>query len=114
MIVTSLKTEFLTKVIDDVGEDEDFKGRSWVSSIEFVNANSGGIVNACLGDIENYLKNEKLKQVIPLIKSCTPNALGDLAVTLKDLSGGSGMSDEEKIMKLLEEEEMADLELQVC
>ncbi|GKD48533.1 hypothetical protein Tco_1277509 [Tanacetum coccineum] len=75
------------KVVDDVGEDEDFKGGSWVSAVEFVNANGGGIVNGCLGDIENYLKNGKLKQVVAIIKSCTPNALGDLIVTLKDLLG---------------------------
>ncbi|GJY79068.1 hypothetical protein Tco_0484869 [Tanacetum coccineum] len=113
-------------VVEDVGEDEDFK------------------------DIENYLKNEKLKQVVAIIKSCTSNAIGDLIVTLKDLSskihrkvideevmertllgfsiwhkdsvpgngsgvGGSGMlMEEEEIVKLMEEEEMADLKLQVC
>ncbi|GJY49166.1 reverse transcriptase domain-containing protein [Tanacetum coccineum] len=150
--------EYIRKVVDDMSEDEDFKGGSWVSAVEFVNANGGGIMNGCLGDIENYLKNGKLEQVVAIIKSCTLNALGDLTVTLKDLSGstlilanvsifslkpsmhylnitmrnvvkifhkdsvpgngsgvsGSGMSDEEEIMKLLKEEEMADLELQVC
>ncbi|GJS20115.1 hypothetical protein Tco_0448747 [Tanacetum coccineum] len=135
-----------------------------------------------VGDIKNFLKNGKLKQVVAIIKSCTPNALGDLTVTMKDLSGkisgaihhkvineggygkditvgsalilanvlvfspkpsmhylnikmrnlvkvfhkdsvpgngsgvgGSGMlMEEEKIVKLMEEEEMADLELHVC
>ncbi|GJS59296.1 hypothetical protein Tco_0654080 [Tanacetum coccineum] len=82
-----------------VGEgDEDFKGGSWVSAVDFVNANGGGIVNACLGDIENYVKNGKLGQAVEIIKYCTLNSLGDLIVTLKDLS----------------EEEMAELELQVC
>nr|GEU49637.1 hypothetical protein [Tanacetum cinerariifolium] len=67
------------------------------------------------GDIKNFLKNEKIDQVIVIVKSCTPNVLGDLTITLKDLSGGSEMLNEEEIMKLLEEEEeMADLELQVC
>ncbi|GKG14486.1 hypothetical protein Tco_0354086, partial [Tanacetum coccineum] len=79
--------EYIRKVIDDVGKDEDYRGGSWVSTVEFVNANGGGIVNGCLGDIENYLKNGKLKQVVTIIKCCTPNALGDLTVTLKDLSG---------------------------
>ncbi|GKC64913.1 hypothetical protein Tco_1097511 [Tanacetum coccineum] len=84
-----------------------------------------------LGDIKNFYKNGKLDQVVAIVKSCTPNVIGDLTVTLKDLSvlgngsgvGGSGMLDEEEIMKLFEvegimklfeEEEMADLELQVC
>ncbi|GJX91971.1 serine/threonine-protein kinase/endoribonuclease IRE1b-like protein [Tanacetum coccineum] len=29
----------------------------------------GGIMNGCWGDIENYLKNEKLEQVVAIIKS---------------------------------------------
>ncbi|GKA83021.1 hypothetical protein Tco_0789769, partial [Tanacetum coccineum] len=52
--------EYIWKVIEDVGEDEDFKGESWVRAVEFVNAN-GGIVNGCLGDMKDYLKNEKLE-----------------------------------------------------
>nr|GEV12587.1 rve domain-containing protein/RVT_3 domain-containing protein [Tanacetum cinerariifolium] len=51
--------EYIRKVVEDVGEDEDFKGESWVSAVEFVNANEG-IVNGCLGDIKNYFKNGKL------------------------------------------------------
>ncbi|GKA16143.1 hypothetical protein Tco_0695890 [Tanacetum coccineum] len=82
-----LTQEYIRKVVDDVGEDEDFRSGSWVSAVEFVNANGGGIVNGCLGDIENYLKNGKLEQVVTIIKSCTLNALGDLTVILKDLSG---------------------------
>nr|GEY00201.1 hypothetical protein [Tanacetum cinerariifolium] len=78
--------EYIRKVVDDVGEDEDFKGGSWVSTVEFVNSNGEGIVNGCLGDIKNYLMNEKLEQVLAIIKSYTTNALVDLIVTLKDLS----------------------------
>ncbi|GKC92048.1 hypothetical protein Tco_1157490 [Tanacetum coccineum] len=37
--------EYIRKVVDDVGEDQDFKGGLWVSAIEFINANGGGIVN---------------------------------------------------------------------
>ncbi|GJY20406.1 hypothetical protein Tco_0392972 [Tanacetum coccineum] len=77
--------EYISKGIEDVGEDEDFKGGSWVSAVEFVNANEG-IVNGCLGDIKNYLKNKKLEQVVAIIKFCTPNAFCDLTVTLKDIS----------------------------
>ncbi|GKD57611.1 reverse transcriptase zinc-binding domain-containing protein [Tanacetum coccineum] len=140
--------EYIKKVVEDVGEDEDFKNGLWVSA----NANCG--------------------------ISCTPNMIDDLTVTLKDLSGtihhkvideggyekdiivgaalilvnvsvfspkpsmhylnitmrnvvkvfhkdtvpgsgsgvgGSGMlMEEEEIVKLIEEEEMVDLELQVC
>ncbi|GJW33029.1 uncharacterized mitochondrial protein-like protein [Tanacetum coccineum] len=118
--------EYIKQVVEDVGEDEDF-----------------------YRDIKTFLKNGKLEQVIAIIKSCSPNALGDLKVTVKDLSvfspnlsmhylnitkknmvkvfhkdfvpgngsgvGGSGMLiEEEEVVKLVEEEEMADLELHVC
>ncbi|GJS18591.1 hypothetical protein Tco_0413063 [Tanacetum coccineum] len=148
--------EYMKKVVEDVGEDEDFKSGSWVSDTDYVNAN-GGI-------------------------SCSPNVIGDITVTMKDLLGtipgtihhkvideggygkditvgavlilanvsvfspkpsthylnitmrnvvkvfrkdtvpksgsdvgGSGMLiEEEEIVKLMKEEEIADLELQVC
>ncbi|GKC26201.1 transposase, MuDR, MULE transposase domain protein [Tanacetum coccineum] len=47
-------------------------------------------VTGCFGDVKKFLKNGKLEKVekfLAVIKSCTLNALGDLTVTLKDLSG---------------------------
>ena len=41
----------------------------------------------CLGDIRSFINKGKVEQVVAIIKSCTPNALGDLTVTVKDLSG---------------------------
>ncbi|GKB49653.1 ribonuclease H-like domain-containing protein [Tanacetum coccineum] len=144
--------EYMMKVVEDVGEDEDFKSGSWVSATDYMNAN-GGIVSGCLGDIKNFLKNRKRDQVVAIVKYCSPNVIGDLTVTLKDLSstipvfspkpsmrylnitmrnvvkdfrkdtvpgsgsgvGGSGMlMKEEEIVKLIEEEEMADFKLRVC
>nr|GEY49475.1 hypothetical protein [Tanacetum cinerariifolium] len=125
--------EYMKQVIEDVGEDEDFNSGLWVGATEYVKAN-GGIVSGCLGDIKTFLKNEKLEQVVAIIKSCYPNALGDLKVTVKFLSGtlagsihykknvvkvfhkdfvpgnGSGVGrsgmlmEEEEIVKLVEEE----------
>nr|GEZ38570.1 hypothetical protein [Tanacetum cinerariifolium] len=71
---------------NDVGEDADFNGGAWVSATNYVIA-FGGTVTRCLGDIDNFLKKGKLEQVIAIVKSCYPNALGDLNVTLKDVSG---------------------------
>ncbi|GJU10235.1 GPCR kinase [Tanacetum coccineum] len=78
--------EYMKKVVEDVGEDEDFKSVSWVSATDYVNAN-GGIMSGCLGDIKNFLNNGKLDQVVAIVKSCSPNVIGDLRVTMKDLSG---------------------------
>nr|GEW11356.1 hypothetical protein [Tanacetum cinerariifolium] len=77
---------YIRKVIEDVGEDVDFTRASWLSAIDYVNVD-GGIVTGCFGDVKKFLKNEKLEQIVAVIKSCTPNALGNLTVTLKDLSG---------------------------
>nr|GEZ57720.1 hypothetical protein [Tanacetum cinerariifolium] len=145
---------YMKKVVEYVGEDEDFKSASWVSATDYENAN-GGIVSGYLGDIKNFLTNEKLDQVVAIVKSCSLNVIGDLTVTLKDLLGtlpgaihhkvideggcgkditigaslildndtlpGSGggvcgkrmLIKEEEIVKLMEEEQMAGLELQV-
>ncbi|GJT21939.1 hypothetical protein Tco_0891876 [Tanacetum coccineum] len=78
--------EYMQKVVEDVGEDVDFNSGAWVCATNYVNA-LGGTVTGCLGDIDNFLKKEKLEQVVAIVKSCSPNALGDLNVTLKDLSG---------------------------
>nr|GFA85777.1 hypothetical protein [Tanacetum cinerariifolium] len=74
------------KVVEDVGEDVDFNSGAWVSATNYVNA-FGGTITGCLRDIDNFLKKEKLERVVAIVKSCSLNALGDLNVTLKDLSG---------------------------
>ncbi|GKE37752.1 hypothetical protein Tco_1461157, partial [Tanacetum coccineum] len=73
------------EVVEDVGGDEDFKSGSWVSATDYVNANDD-IVSGCLVDIKNFLKNGKLDQVVAIVKSCSPNVIGNLTVILKDLS----------------------------
>ncbi|GJW09924.1 hypothetical protein Tco_1575751 [Tanacetum coccineum] len=73
-------------VIEDVGEDDDFTCASWLSAIDYVNVDEG-IMTGCFRDVKKFLKNGKLEQIVIVIKSCTPNALGDLTVTLKDLFG---------------------------
>nr|GEU55240.1 hypothetical protein [Tanacetum cinerariifolium] len=79
--------EYMQKVVENVDEDEDddFNSGAWVSATNFVNA-FGGTITGCLGDIDNFLKKEKLEQVVAIVKSYSPNMLGDLNVTLKDLA----------------------------
>ncbi|GJS10996.1 reverse transcriptase domain-containing protein [Tanacetum coccineum] len=78
--------EYMQKVVEDVGEDADFNSGAWVSATNYMN-DFGGTVTGCLGDIDNFLKKGKLEQVVAIVKSCSPNALGDLNVTLKNLLG---------------------------
>nr|GFB82781.1 hypothetical protein [Tanacetum cinerariifolium] len=74
--------EYLKKVV----ENEDFKSGAWVSATDYVNANRV-TVTGCLGDIKNFLKSRKLDQVVAIVKSCSPNAIGDLTMNIKYLSG---------------------------
>ncbi|GJU48570.1 hypothetical protein Tco_1218125 [Tanacetum coccineum] len=78
--------QYMQKIIEDVGEDDDFNSGAWVSATNYVNA-FGGTLTGCLGDIDNFLKKGKLKQVVAIVKSCSSNMHGDLNVSLKDLSG---------------------------
>nr|GEV84808.1 hypothetical protein [Tanacetum cinerariifolium] len=78
--------KYIRKFIEDVGEDDDFKLASWLSVLDYVNEDEG-IVTGCFRDVKKFLKNGKLKKVVAVINSCTLNTLGDLTVTLKDLSG---------------------------
>ncbi|GJX19564.1 hypothetical protein Tco_0222241 [Tanacetum coccineum] len=78
--------EYIRKVIEDVDEDDDFMRTSWLSVLEYVNVDEG-IVMGFFVDVKKFLKNGKLKKVGVVVNSCTPNALGDLTITLKDLSG---------------------------
>ncbi|GJR94621.1 hypothetical protein Tco_0266795 [Tanacetum coccineum] len=77
--------EYIRKVIEDVGEDDDFTRASWLSAIDYVNVEWGS--DGLFGDVKKFLKNKKLDKVVAVIKSCTSNALGDLTVTLKDFYG---------------------------
>ncbi|PWA64703.1 hypothetical protein CTI12_AA339940 [Artemisia annua] len=69
--------EYIRTVLEEVEVDEDFSRGPWLSAVDFVNANGGG----------SFIDNGKVAQVVAIIKSCSPNALDDLIVTLKDLSG---------------------------
>ncbi|GKB14572.1 hypothetical protein Tco_0848495 [Tanacetum coccineum] len=54
--------QYMDKVVKDVGEDDDFKSAA-------------------------FLKKGKLEQFVGIVKSCSPNMIGSLNVTLKDLLG---------------------------
>nr|GEU38474.1 hypothetical protein [Tanacetum cinerariifolium] len=71
------------KLIEDVGEDDDFTRGPWVTAVEYANV-EGGITTGCLGDVKTFCQNGKLLKFVAVIKSFMPNALGDLTVTLKD------------------------------
>ncbi|GJT03410.1 transposase, MuDR, MULE transposase domain protein [Tanacetum coccineum] len=69
----------------DASEDDHFTRNSWLNAVEYLNA-QGGIASGCFGNMKPFCKNGKLEQVVAVIKTCKPNALGELTVTLKDPS----------------------------
>nr|GEU81239.1 hypothetical protein [Tanacetum cinerariifolium] len=77
--------EYIRKVIENVGEDDNCMRASWLSMLDYVNVDEGIIKKGCFRDVKKFLKNGKLEKVVAVIKSS--NALGDLIVILKDLSG---------------------------
>jgi len=66
----------------------DFSTNAWLCAIQFVR--SQGIVDAddvAHGTPLNSIKNtERVPLVVAVIKSCTPNGLGDMKITLKVLT----------------------------
>ncbi|KAG8488112.1 hypothetical protein CXB51_018180 [Gossypium anomalum] len=65
-----------------------FRFYGWFSFMKGL-VDNGGTVGTPLSWIktEPKLGNRKVAQVVAIIKSCTPNGLGDLMVTLKDPTG---------------------------
>lgn len=78
--------EYVRQIVEDASKDDHFTRGPWLSALAFCDA-FGILVDACLGDIENFIKKGKVELVVVVIKSCSPNILGDLTVTLKDPSG---------------------------
>ncbi|GJR21284.1 transposase, MuDR, MULE transposase domain protein [Tanacetum coccineum] len=81
--------EYVRKVYEDVSGDEHFMQGPWLSAIMYLYG-QGVSVSGCLGDMKKYCIKGKLELVVSVVKSCTPNSLGDMTVTLKDPTGTMG------------------------
>nr|GEV37726.1 hypothetical protein [Tanacetum cinerariifolium] len=90
--------EYVRKIIEDAFEDDHFTRGPWLSAVVYLHV-EGVMASGCLGNMKNYCKNGKLEMVVGVIISCTPNALRDLKVTLKDPSGIMGGTIHYKVFK---------------
>ncbi|KAL6181433.1 hypothetical protein ACLB2K_048088 [Fragaria x ananassa] len=80
-------TQELRRVVENGDEeDHDFAADSWLRALEF----GGGGSRTPLGSIKKGLDTLRVAKVVAMIKSCTPNGLGDLMLTLKDPTGTIG------------------------
>nr|GEX19415.1 hypothetical protein [Tanacetum cinerariifolium] len=50
-----LTREYMHKVVEDVGEDEDFKSRVWVSATDYVNANGVTMTGLTIKDLSGTI-----------------------------------------------------------
>ncbi|GJZ64802.1 reverse transcriptase domain-containing protein [Tanacetum coccineum] len=90
--------EYVKKVNEDVSEDDHFTLGPWLSTIVHLHG-EGVMPSDCLGDMKKYCINGKLELVVGIVMSCTPNALGDMTVTLKDPTGIMGGTIHYKVFK---------------
>ncbi|GJW36603.1 reverse transcriptase domain-containing protein [Tanacetum coccineum] len=72
-----------TEYVRKVNEDDHFTRDPWLQAVMYPHG-EGVMASGCLGDIEKYFINGKLEIVVGVVMSCTPNALEDMTVTLKD------------------------------
>ncbi|GKC25933.1 reverse transcriptase domain-containing protein [Tanacetum coccineum] len=89
---------YISELIEDVSEDDHFMRGPWLSVVVYLHG-EGVIAYGCLGDMKTYCENRKLERVIGVVMTCTPNALGDMTVTLKDPSGTMGGSIHYKVFQ---------------
>nr|GEZ43973.1 hypothetical protein [Tanacetum cinerariifolium] len=93
--------EYVRKITEEASEDDHFTRVPWLSAIQYLET-EGCIATGCFGDMKTFIKNGKngkVEKVVAVIKSCTPNMLGDLIVTLKDLSSMISSTIHYKVLK---------------
>ncbi|PON44715.1 nuclear localized protein [Parasponia andersonii] len=96
--------EYIKRVLEngDARDDDDFRANSWLSALEFVRT-EGMVDRNCaspgtpLGSIKNGFHSDRVALVVAIIKSCTPNGLGGLMLTVKDPTGTVGASIHRKV-----------------
>ncbi|GJS69278.1 reverse transcriptase domain-containing protein [Tanacetum coccineum] len=90
--------EYVRKVNEDVSEDDHFMQGTWLQAIVYLHG-EGVIVSGCLGDMKKHCIKGKLELVVGVVKSCTPNLLRDMTVTLKDPTGTMGGTIDYKVFQ---------------
>ncbi|XP_021292315.1 uncharacterized protein LOC110422644 [Herrania umbratica] len=97
--------EYIRRAVENPGaDDDDFSRDPWLFAVEFIRreglADDGGTIGTPLSWIKTEPKmgNRKVAQIVAVIKSCTPNGLGDLMVTLKDPTGTIDASIHRKVL----------------
>ncbi|KAJ0232495.1 Nuclear localized protein [Hirschfeldia incana] len=86
--------EFICKAAEEPDwDDKDFSEDPWVSAVDYIRrqgllSKGGNAIGTPLSEIKSVSCSwGKVDQVVAIVKTCTPNGLGDMMVTLKDPTG---------------------------
>ncbi|CAI9773701.1 unnamed protein product [Fraxinus pennsylvanica] len=91
--------EYIRRAMEDNSEfDEDFTRNPWFCALDYLGTVNGVIPCTSVSSIKKCLNVGKVDKVVAVIKSCTPNGLGGLIVTLKDPTGTIGASIHHKVL----------------
>ncbi|XP_057767403.1 uncharacterized protein LOC130987761 [Salvia miltiorrhiza] len=95
--------DYIRKAMDDTAEfDDDFSRHPWLSALQFLGTADGLIPSTPISSIKKCFNGDKVDQVVAVVKSCTPNGLGGLLVSLKDPTGTIGASIHHKVLSQTE------------
>lgn len=97
--------EFICKAAEEPDlDDKDFSEDPWVSAVDYIRregllSNGGKAIGTPLSEIKSVCCSwGKVDQVVAIVKTCTPNGLGDIMVTLKDPTGTIDASVHRKVI----------------
>ncbi|KAJ4848376.1 hypothetical protein Tsubulata_020443 [Turnera subulata] len=97
--------EYIRRAVEDGGSavDDDFARDPWLSAVDFVRreglvVDGDGAIGVPLSSIRSGAVVDKVAQVVAIVKSCTPNGLGDMMVTLKDPTGSIDASIHRRVL----------------
>ncbi|CAK9182550.1 unnamed protein product [Ilex paraguariensis] len=82
--------EYIRRAVENPEDDDDFKMNTWLWATEYLRSEGvvdGGVYCTPLSSIKKSEGIGKVDKVVAVIKSSTPNGLGDMMVTLKDPTG---------------------------
>ncbi|KAL2539412.1 hypothetical protein Adt_00390 [Abeliophyllum distichum] len=91
--------EYIRRAMEDTAEfDEAFTRNPWFCALQYLGAVNGVVPSTSVSSIKKCLNVGKVDKVVCIIKSCMPNGLGGLIVTLKDPTGTIGASIHHKVL----------------
>ncbi|KAK4765919.1 hypothetical protein SAY87_007561 [Trapa incisa] len=96
--------EYIRRAVEnDDGDDGDFALIPWVYAVDFVRreglvCGEGAAIGTPVCAIRNGLLTDRVALMVAVIKSCNPNGLDGLMVTLKDPTGSIGASIHSRVL----------------